>query len=58
MNDIKFKEMKQDRSKELIAEFIVNSLGINLCSVDSIEIDRQDDGQIKDIHIKFIPAKR
>lgn len=41
--------------EEMIATFIVNQLGINLCSVKSINIDRQEDGQIKQIKIDFIP---
>ena len=42
--------------EDLISTFIVNQLGINLCSVKSINVDRQDDGQIKEIKIKFIPS--
>lgn len=42
-------------AEEMIATFIVNQLGINLCSVKSINIDRQEDGQIKQIKINFIP---
>ena len=44
-------------AEELIATFIVNQLGINLCAVKSINIDRQEDGQIKEIKIEFIPSK-
>lgn len=47
------KEM--DDLQKQIGEFIVNNLGINLCSVESIDVDRQSDGQIKYINIKFIP---
>ena len=36
-------------------EIIPNNMGINLCSVDSIEWRRQDDGQLVDIKINFIP---
>ena len=43
-------------TKELIEEFIVNQLGINLCSIKGITIDRQDDQQIKKIVIDFKPA--
>ena len=43
--------------EDLISSFIVNQLGINLCSVKSINVDRQEDGQIKEIKIEFIPAK-
>lgn len=44
-------------TEELIKMFIVNQLGINLCSVKSINIDRQEDNQIKEIKIELIPAK-
>ena len=43
-------------TKKALSLAIVNNLGINLCSVEGIDIDRQDDGQIKEIVIKFIPA--
>ena len=42
-------------TKELIEQFIVNQLGINLCSVKDITIERQDDQQIKQIIIDFKP---
>jgi len=44
--------------EETIATFIVNQLGINLCSVKSINVDRQEDGQIKEIKIEFIPDNK
>ena len=44
-------------AQDLISTFIVNQLGINLCAVKSINIDRQEDGQIKEIRIEFIPSK-
>lgn len=37
-------------------EFFPNDMGINLCSVDSMSWDRQKDGQLTNIVIKFIPA--
>lgn len=43
-------------AEEMIATFIVNQLGINLCTVKSIDVDRQEDGQIKEIKIEFIPS--
>lgn len=43
-------------TKELIELFIVNQLGINLCAVKCIKIERQDDKQIKQIIIDFKPA--
>ena len=42
-------------AEETIATFIVNQLGINLCSVKTINVARQEDGQIKEIKIEFIP---
>lgn len=47
--------------KELIKEndsfiqTIPNNLGINLCSIEGIEYDRQADGQLKALTILFIP---
>lgn len=35
---------------------IPNKLGINLCSVDSITYTRQNDGQLVNLTINFIPA--
>ena len=34
---------------------IPNYMGINLCSVDSIEWNRQPDGQLINLTINFIP---
>ena len=34
---------------------IPNEMGINLCAVDGFNIERQNDGQVKNITIKFIP---
>ena len=45
------------KAEDLISTFIVNQLGINLCAVKSINIDRQEDGQIKEIKIEFNPSK-
>ena len=47
--------MQTPTTEELIEQFIVNQLGINLCSVKGIIIDRQDDNQIKQIIINFKP---
>lgn len=49
-------DMKEDPAANKLGEFIVNQLGINLVSVDSIKVKRQDDNQITDIHISLIPA--
>jgi hypothetical protein len=35
---------------------IPNYMGINLCSVDSIEWDRREDGQLVNLTIHFIPS--
>lgn len=49
---------KIDLVEKLLGEFIVNQLGINLVSVDDIKVERQQDGQITDIHIAFIPSPK
>lgn len=36
-------------------DVIPNNMGINLCSVDSIEWTKQADGQLVDLKINFIP---
>lgn len=48
-------DMESDPAVNKLGEFIVNQLGINLVAVESIYVDRQEDGQITDIHIAFIP---
>lgn len=35
---------------------IPNYMGINLCSVDSLSWERQEDGQLVNLTIHFIPA--
>lgn len=47
---------KLKTTKQRIETFIVNELGINLCSVKNIDINRQSDGQLKEIKIEFIPS--
>lgn len=37
-------------------EVIPNKMGINLCSVEGISWEKQDDGQLKELRIHFIPA--
>ena len=44
-------------TKDLISTFIVNWLWINLCAVKTINIDRQEDGQIREIKIEFNTLK-
>ena len=50
-------DMNNDGVAEMTGHFIVNQLGINLCSVDRIKVFRQADRQIKKIVINFIPAE-
>lgn len=35
---------------------ITNNMGINLCSVEALTWTRQDDGQLVNLTIHFIPA--
>ena len=49
---------QKDKIEDIISDFIVNKLGINLCAVKSIDVDRQTDEQIKQIKIEFISAKK
>lgn len=46
---------QKDKAEDIISTFIVNQLGINLVAVKDIQVDRQPDGQIKQIKIDFIP---
>lgn len=45
------------KTTEKIENFIVNYLGINLCSVRSIEVCKNGHDEIKNIHIEFIPEQ-
>ena len=56
MEDTRMNELLKDKATEKIMRFIPNELGINLCSVNDIIVNRQNDGQIKDIQIDFIPC--
>lgn len=38
-------------------DVIPNNLGINLCSVDAIGWQKQDDGQLTSVTIYFIPEE-
>lgn len=53
MNELKLNQMENNPTAKSIANFIVNNLGINLCSVRNIHISRQKDGQLKEIQISF-----
>ena len=37
-------------------DVIPNQIGINLCSVDALSWQKQDDGQLTNLTIHFIPA--
>jgi hypothetical protein len=39
-------------------EVIPNKMGINLSSVDSVKWTKQDDGQLTDLTIIFIPENK
>ena len=56
LDDLLLNHLVPFSADDLISTFIVNQLGINLCAVKSINIDRQEDGQIKEIKIEFIPS--
>lgn len=43
-------------SSPLPLSVIPNYIGINLCSVDSITYTKQDDGQLVNLTINFIPS--
>ena len=45
-------------SSPLPLSIIPNYMGINLCSVDSITYTKQDDGQLVNLTINFIPASK
>jgi len=49
---------QKDKAEDIISTFIVNQLGINLVAVKDIHVDRQSDGQIKQIKIDFIPDNK
>ena len=36
---------------------VIKDMGINLCSVESISWEKQKDGQLTNISIKFTPSK-
>jgi len=44
-----------DEECPLPLEAIPNNMGINLCSVDTISWQKQDDGQLTNLTIHFIP---
>ena len=55
MTDRKLKKIEKDKVGKTLLSFIPNELGINLCSVEDIYIDHQENGELKSITIRFIP---
>ena len=49
------KELIETKESPLPLEVIPNKMGINLCSVDSITWTKQEDGQLVNLAINFIP---
>lgn len=47
--------IKNDDYCPLPLDIIPNRMGINLCSVDTIEWEEQDDGQLIALKINFSP---
>ena len=56
MNTKRLNNLVKDETSKRILNFIPNELGINLCSVKDVIVNRQKDGQIMDIKIEFIPS--
>lgn len=52
---MKIEELIHNGKSPLPLETIPNNMGINLCSVDSISWERQNDGQLKNLTINFKP---
>ena len=55
MEEKRLKRLQKDETGKQILSFIPNNLGINLCSVDNVDINRQKNGELKSITIRFIP---
>lgn len=52
---IELAEKEDGRWMSVLLSFFPNYWGINLVSVKSITIDKQDDGQITELLVKFNP---
>ena len=51
-------ELIENKEKcPLPLEVIPNYMGINLCSVDAISWQKQDDGQLTNLTIHFLPEE-
>ena len=56
---VKIKDIIEDNEYcPLNIDIIPNYMGINLCSVDSIIYQKQDDGQLTYLTINFIPNNK
>mgnify|MGYP003314693052 CR=1 FL=1 len=51
-------EKEDGRWMSVLLSFFPNYWGINLVSVDTITIDKQEDGQMKEVSIKFKPSNQ
>ena len=49
--------IEKPQDSPLPIEVMPNNMGINLCSVDAISWQKQDDGQLTNLTIHFIPAE-
>lgn len=52
---IELAEKEDGRWMSVLLSFFPNYWGINLCSVESITVDIQEDGQMTELSVKFIP---
>ncbi len=50
-------QLLEDEDSPLPLGVIPNYMGINLCSVESLTWEKQEDGQLKHLTINFIPAE-
>ena len=55
MTDKKLTKIKKDNVGKTLLSFIPNEIGINLCSVEDINVIRQNNGELKSITIRFMP---
>lgn len=53
----KWVQVGSDYTRDYVETFIVKQLGISLSSVENITIDKQEDGQLKEIKIDFVTVE-
>ena len=51
-------ELLKTKESPLPLKVIPNHMGINLCSVEALTWTRQDDGQLVNLTIHFIPDRK